>query len=101
MAGGEATFPVTITFDSPGACPPVYVAGSFTVPEWQPHELEYSIVRREGDDTHDKPSYTFFRTFNIPEGTFQYKFRLGHKGDWWVCNRNEEIGRLPCPLLAQ
>lgn len=87
MAEGEASYPVQITFRSPGARPPVYVAGSFTVPEWQPHELDYSQIRT---------SYTFSREFDVPAGTFQYKFRLGHRGDWWVCDSTEKIGRVPC-----
>ncbi len=91
MAGSEATYPVNITFDSPGACPPVYVAGSFTVPEWQPQELNCSINESDEDKVAEHPSYTFSRTFDVPVGTFQYKFRLGH-GDWWVCDGNEVVG---------
>lgn len=92
MAGSEATYPIKITFDSPGACPPVYVAGSFTVREWHPQELNYSVNERKDNKTSEQPSYTFFRTFDVPVGTFQYKFRLGI-GDWWVCDSNGEIGR--------
>ncbi|KAL8902953.1 MAG: hypothetical protein Q9207_004253 [Kuettlingeria erythrocarpa] len=90
MAGSEATYPVKITFDSPGACPPVYVAGSFTVPKWQPKELNYSLNKSDEDKVVEHPSYTFSRTFDLPVGTFQYKFRLGH-GDWWVCDGKEVV----------
>ncbi|KAI4207493.1 MAG: hypothetical protein LQ346_000538 [Caloplaca aetnensis] len=90
MAGSEATYPVKISFGSLGACPPVYVAGSFTVPEWQPQELNYSVNESDEDKVVEQPSYTFSRTFDVPVGTFQYKFRLG-QGDWWVCGGNEVV----------
>lgn len=93
MAEGEPTYPVTITFTSPGACPPVYIAGSFTLPEWQPQELEYSVVEQKDAAADNQLSYVFSRTLKLPEGTFQYKFRLGHEGDWWVCDSNVEIGK--------
>lgn len=93
------TYPVKITFASPGAYPPVYVAGSFTVPHWQPQELELSIGNCGKNDANGQTRYVFHRTFEIPEGTFQYKFRLGHEGDWWVCDSNEEIGNGPYLLL--
>ncbi|KAL8723032.1 MAG: hypothetical protein Q9225_000574 [Loekoesia sp. 1 TL-2023] len=91
MAEGKPTYPITITFTSPGACPPVYVAGSFTVPEWQPQELEYSVVEHKDAAADNQPNYIFSRTLSLPEGTFQYKFRLGHEGNWWVCDSNVDI----------
>ena len=92
MADTKPTHPTKITFSSPGACPPVFVAGSFTTPQWQPYELEYSIVANKDPSDSDRPNYLFFRTFSLPEGTFQYKFRLGYEGDWWVCDQNMDIG---------
>ncbi|KAL8944208.1 MAG: hypothetical protein Q9211_000677 [Gyalolechia sp. 1 TL-2023] len=90
MAEGEPRYPVTITFTSPGACPPVYVAGSFTSPQWQLHELEYSRTEHKDAASDARPNYVFCRTFDVQQGTFQYKFRLGYQGDWWVCDSNAE-----------
>ncbi|KAL8841454.1 MAG: hypothetical protein Q9170_000917 [Blastenia crenularia] len=97
MAEGELTYPIKLTFTCPGACPPVFVAGSFTVPGWQPHELEYSVVTSGANATDHQPRYGFYRTFDLPAGTFQYKFRLGHKGDWWVCDGSVETVYESCP----
>ena len=75
---------VTIHYASPGARPPVFVAGSFTAPPWQPIELDYKVSEQD---------FEFSRDFDIAEGQWQYKFRLGF-GDWWVCDENAEIGKL-------
>ncbi|KAL8811035.1 MAG: hypothetical protein Q9200_002124 [Gallowayella weberi] len=76
---------VKISFAAPGTRPPVYVAGSFTLPEWIPHEMFAEPAEPAVDQQTD---YVFHRSFEIPEGEFQYKFRLGHDGDWWVCDHN-------------
>ncbi|KAI4246003.1 MAG: hypothetical protein L6R40_002219 [Gallowayella cf. fulva] len=89
MAEGPLTYPIKITFTSAGGRSPVYVAGSFTVPEWTPHEL---VAEPRESAAADHTDYVFHRTFDIAEGEFQYKFRLGHDGDWWVCDNNAEIG---------
>lgn len=34
--------------------------------------------------------FTFVRSFEVEEGEYQYKFRLG-PGDWWVCDEAREI----------
>lgn len=91
MAEDEPRYPVTITFSNPGTCPPVFVAGSFTSPEWQVHELECSDSTHEDTTAGARPNHVFSRTFHLPEGTFQYKFRLGDQGNWWVCDGNAEI----------
>ncbi|KAL8674434.1 MAG: hypothetical protein Q9168_001167 [Polycauliona sp. 1 TL-2023] len=85
---GPSTYPVQICFASPGAQPPVFVAGSFTLPEWHPRELQCSLAEQDNFDT----EYVFHGTFHLPPGTYQYKFRLGHEGDWWVCDHNVDIG---------
>ncbi|KAL8900522.1 MAG: hypothetical protein Q9192_001012 [Flavoplaca navasiana] len=87
-----ATYPVEIRFVSQGAQPPIYVAGSFTRPEWQPYELDCSIVETDGTTSTSGTSFVFHRTFDLPQGTYQYKFRLGHSGDWWVCDHGTDIG---------
>ena len=89
---GPPTYPVTISFVSPGARPPVYVAGSFTVPEWQAHELGHLVLEHDTTIGDDRISYVFRRTFDVPQGTYQYKYRLGHEGDWWVCDDSVETG---------
>lgn len=89
---GPTTYAVDIRFTSPGAQPPVYIAGSFTLPRWQPHELECSIVDQDSTAPESGTSYVFHRTFDLPQGTYQYKFRLGHEGDWWVCDHRVDIG---------
>ncbi|KAL8707552.1 MAG: hypothetical protein Q9220_007444 [cf. Caloplaca sp. 1 TL-2023] len=73
------TSPTKITFRSPGASPPIYVAGDFTSPAWHPYELEFSVPKHDGE-------HLFFRSFDLAQGTYQYKFRFGHQGDWWVCD---------------
>ncbi|KAL8882867.1 MAG: hypothetical protein Q9198_000195 [Flavoplaca austrocitrina] len=87
-----ATYPVEIRFVSQGAQPPIYVAGSFTQPEWQPYELNCSVVETEGTNSTSGTSFVFHRTFDLPQGTYQYKFRLGHGGEWWVCDYGTDIG---------
>lgn len=81
---------VTIDFRSPGAQPPVFVAGTFSEPQWKPYELDFeSYTPEDGDGS--SPKYLFFKRLEVPAGEYQYKFRLG-PGDWWVCDENEEIG---------
>ncbi|KAA6413704.1 MAG: hypothetical protein FRX48_02065 [Lasallia pustulata] len=77
--------PITITYKHPGARPPVYVAGSFTAPAWEPQELK-AVPVSEGDD----PEYVFSKQFDVAVGDWQYKFRLG-EGDWWACDENTDI----------
>lgn len=92
MTKSVNTYPIEIAFVSPGACPPVYVAGSFTEPPWEPHELQYSIDEQQHALSDGQKKYVFHRTFDLPKGNFQYKFRLGHNGDWWVCDHTVATG---------
>lgn len=94
MAASSKTQNIQISFVSPGARPPIFVAGSFTDPPWQPQELDY--VLEQPDDmrrgTEPEPSqYRFVKTVQVGQGRWQYKFRLG-LGDWWVCDENTEKG---------
>lgn len=74
--------PVTVTFASPGAQPPIFVAGQFS--EWQPQEMEF---------TSDNGEHKFYKELIVKSGgEFQYKFRIGH-GDWWVVDESSTIGK--------
>ncbi len=74
---------LTITYSKPGTVPPIFVAGSFTSPPWEPQEL---------DGNGGEGSGSFSRAFSVDPGTYQYKFRLG-TGDWWVVDDTQETGR--------
>lgn len=68
--------PVVITFHRPGTQPPLYLAGTFSNPPWQPHEMDHA-VREDGE-------YDFKKEVHGEPGSkIQYKFRIGD-GDWWV-----------------
>ncbi|KAI4161101.1 MAG: hypothetical protein LQ342_005138 [Letrouitia transgressa] len=80
---------VNIRFTSAGARPPIYIAGSFTSPEWVPQEMDYHL---DAESREFEPSYIFFKSFDLLPGRYFYKLRLGD-GDWWVCDDRMEIGR--------
>ncbi|KAL2128008.1 hypothetical protein VTI74DRAFT_9854 [Chaetomium olivicolor] len=72
----SAQIPVVISYHKPGTRPPLYVAGTFSEPPWQPFEMDY-ITREDGE-------YDFRKEIHADPGAkIQYKFRLGG-GDWWV-----------------
>lgn len=83
----QSTF--TITYAKPGTLPPLFVAGSFSSPPWEPQELHQD----------DEGSDSFSRTFSVVPGTYQYKFRLG-TGDWWVVDETQETGQSFQQFLA-
>lgn len=67
--------PYTVKYALPGTKPPVYLAGSFSDPTWQPQEMEYEEVNGE---------FEFRKEIEVQPGQqYDYKFRLG-PGDWWV-----------------
>lgn len=75
---------VTITYRQPGTQPPIFVAGSFSDPQWQPLEMQFT--------TDDAGEHTFFKDVEVPPGSqIQYKFRVG-PGDWWVLNEDAATG---------
>lgn len=80
---------VTVNYASPGARPPVYIAGSFSSPPWQPQELDF--VEDESGNSLEKKEYKFFAHLQLEEGQWEYKFRLGN-GNWWVCDDSTETG---------
>ncbi|KAI1213264.1 uncharacterized protein F4807DRAFT_256777 [Annulohypoxylon truncatum] len=74
--------PITLTYQKNGTGPPVYVAGSFSDPPWQPQEMDVSI------DQHG--THIFTKKVMVDDGTeIQYKFRIG-SGDWWVLDDNAD-----------
>jgi hypothetical protein len=67
---------VAINFSKPGILPPVYLAGSFSDPAWQPKPMEFTL----GEHNEHK----FHAEIEVEEGKeYQYKFRLGD-GDWML-----------------
>lgn len=83
----------TITFFHEGTIPPVYLAGSFSQPPWKPEEMEYTI---------DNGQHRFAKEVELePEVSYQYKFRLGHEGDWWVLDEVTQKGMLLRIVLYQ
>jgi len=70
-------------FQKPGTQPPVYVAGSFSNPPWQPHQME-ATQRDDGE-------YIFTKSWPVEEGVdIQYKYRIGD-GDWWLLDESEPV----------
>lgn len=95
MSGSSKFQNVRISYTSPGAEPPIFVAGSFTDPPWQPQELEYELENHNAlgkEAPSGEIQYKFAKNIRIAEGQWQYKFRLG-LGDWWACDKHKEIGR--------
>ncbi|KAI8276488.1 hypothetical protein K4K60_007659 [Colletotrichum sp. SAR11_57] len=71
---------VTISYRQPGTQPPIFVAGSFSDPQWQPLEMQFT--------TDEGGEHTFFKSVEVPPSSqIQYKFRVG-LGDWWVLNQS-------------
>jgi ATP-dependent RNA helicase MRH4 len=75
--------PFTISYSKFGTKPPIFVAGTFTDPEWTPQEMQY---------THGSDGELMFtaEAFIQPDTDYQYKFRLGN-GDWWVLDESLPI----------
>ncbi|CAF3464966.1 unnamed protein product [Fusarium graminearum] len=72
--------PFTITYNKPGTVPPVFLAGSFSDPQWQPQEME-CITDQNGE--HAFQSEVMLE----PEQDYQFKLRIGHD-NWWVLAEN-------------
>jgi hypothetical protein len=86
MATSDHTSSVTIRFSKPGTQPPIYLAGSFSHPEWDPQEMEHE-TKADGE-------LEFTKEVEVQEGKqYQYKFRVG-EGEWWVLNEEAPTGRL-------
>ncbi|KAK4247762.1 hypothetical protein C7999DRAFT_31839 [Corynascus novoguineensis] len=76
----STTAPAVITYHKPGVQPPLYVAGTFSHPPWQPEEMDHT-AREDGE-------YDFRKEVRAkPRSIIQYKFRIGN-GEW-VLKDNE------------
>jgi hypothetical protein len=76
--------PVTLTYASSGAQPPIFMAGSFSEPAWHPQEMDYT--------TNEDGEHEFRKEVMVDEGSqHQYKFRIG-MGDWWALNEQAPTG---------
>ena len=75
---------VTVRYSKPGTQPPIYLAGSFSDPAWEPQEMQYTTT--EGNE------HEFQKELQVEEGqVYQYKFRIGN-GDWWMLNEESATG---------
>lgn len=78
MAAPKTTF--TVTYRKAGTQPPIFVAGEFSEPAWQPQEMDFT--------TDEDGEHTFKKDIQAYAGSkVQYKFRVG-LGDWWVLNED-------------
>ena len=85
----HSTVPVTITYAKPGTQPPLFVAGTFSDPQWEPQEMNCT--------TDEDGNHVFVKTVRVPPGTkIQYKIRVG-LGDWWVLNEDAPTSELKLP----
>ena len=71
---------IIVDYSSPRLQPPVYIFTSLSDPQWDPTEMQ-SEKQNNGE-------YLFSKAFDVEEGEYQYKFRLG-PGDWWVCDESK------------
>ncbi|KAL2752522.1 hypothetical protein ACRALDRAFT_2029739 [Sodiomyces alcalophilus JCM 7366] len=70
--------PATVTFQKPGTQPPLFIAGSFSDPPWEPQEMPFT--------TDEAGEHVFTKTIHLSPGSqVQYKLRVG-LGDWWILN---------------
>lgn len=73
------TVSVTVKLSKQGLQPPIFLAGSFSDPAWQPQEMQHT--------TNETGDYEFHKEVQVEEGKeYQYKFRVGEQGDWWMLN---------------
>jgi 1,4-alpha-glucan branching enzyme len=77
--------PLTITYRLAGTQPPIFVAGEFSEPPWDPQEMEYTSDK-DGEHTFTK------RVLAKAGSKVQYKFRVG-TGDWWVLDESAPTAR--------
>ncbi|KAF5641306.1 hypothetical protein F52700_3372 [Fusarium sp. NRRL 52700] len=71
--------PCTIAYKKPGTSPPVFLAGSFTDPQWQLEEMEYT-TDQNGDHVFQS------EVMLEPDQDYQFKLRIGH--DNWALAEN-------------
>lgn len=79
--------PVTITHRVRDIQPPLFVAGTFSDPQWTPQEMECTA----GSDREN----IFTQKLEVDPGSkIQYKFRVGH-GNWWMLDEDAPTGISP------
>ncbi|KAK4149254.1 hypothetical protein C8A00DRAFT_38146 [Chaetomidium leptoderma] len=78
MASTEIPAVISITYRKPGTQPPLYVAGTFSDPPWQPYEMDH-VALEDGEFEFKKEVH------GKPGSKIEYKFRIGN-GNWWVLN---------------
>ena len=78
---------ISVKYSKPGTQPPIYLAGSFSDPAWQPQEMQYT--------TDENNEHDFFKEVYVEQGKeYQYKFRIG-LGEWWILNEDSPTGMCP------
>jgi hypothetical protein len=83
------TVSVTVKLSKQGIQPPIFLAGSFSDPAWQPQEMQHA--------TNETGDYEFHKEVEVEQGKeYQYKFRIGEQGDWWVLNEESPTGMCQC-----
>jgi len=81
LTNGET---VTISIRRPTETPAIYVAGTFSNPNWEPLELSAKpLEHKDADGKPTKTEYLFSRDVELPEGQYQYRFREGTDGPWF------------------
>ena len=78
-AGETVTISVRRPIDDP-----VFVAGTFSEPQWEPLELSSKMVDTEPDEEGlVSTEYLFYRELELSPGQYQYRFREGASGPWF------------------
>jgi hypothetical protein len=86
---------VTISIHRPSDTPSVFIAGTFSDPAWEPLELTPKVAEAAEEDSDNKSAgYVFSREFQIPQGKYQYRFRLD-EADSWFHDDKTETGESP------
>lgn len=76
---------VTISFRRPGVQPPVFVAGSFSDPAWQPRQMQ-CLADGTGENH-------FTTQVSVQPGQeYKYKFKVGESNDW-ILDEHSSIGK--------
>lgn len=81
---------VLVNYKKAGTQPPIFVAGTFSEPSWQPQEMTYTT---DLDGEHSFSSEVMVE----PGKEHQFKIKVGH-GEWWVLSENHPVGMQPYAL---
>jgi ATP-dependent RNA helicase MRH4, mitochondrial len=85
--------PTTVKYRKPGVQPPVFVAGSFTNPEWVPREMNWVIDER-GENL-------FTADIEVEPGRdYQYKFKVGYANEWDLDDQSP-ISKFACSFVRE